>query len=338
MEIAIDDHYATQEESEPLTVAQMKHLHELKMYTLSKVVVPALAGECVTSTFVANKVRLFQFIQLILSQDQDHRLIGIDEAGTFDVNLLCAIVKQIGVALGNEVLYSSKCTVNESLVEMMFTCGRSVLVFPSDLVEPESIGRLVHWACPSTRSTDSTHSDYIWYTCGWIRSLGEMISSIRNGQLHKLRQDLLDDGPNANESFSMDHPIWIPLGGSAGDKEHARHLNELEERVFPKPVMQQPKFLKANKYVTGRTQHRTGTIHASKHLERRVVDESTQKLVSFDDWTPSATLCSAICQFQEEIQLVTPPRESLRSSSIQSEKEGENKTQKNSGASDVTAC
>ena len=316
LQIAIDEYYAKMEESEPLSAPQMKNLHDLKEYAISAVVVPILAGEYKQPIYAVNKMCLFRFLQSILAacQEQVDRINTICDGRMFEVPLLCAIVKQIGLALRNEVLYTSKNTVNESLVELMFTCGRSVLSLPAKLVDPKSIGWFVDWACPSTTSTNTLHSNYIWYVCDWLRTLGDIILYRRTSELYNIRRSSAQAMPNTSASSSMELSIWIPLGDSGDHLERARYLNELEESVFARPVIAQPKYLKANKYVTGRTQQRTATSNNTNQslVENEQPVDGRNRNIVFDEWVPSDTLRLAICQFNEKIQFATPSRDTLR--------------------------
>jgi hypothetical protein len=307
LEIAVDDYYATSEESEPSSAARVKQLLELKAYSLSAVVVPTIASEDKLTAYFANKGRLFRFIQSILSQKQDHTVNDIQKAGMFEISLLCAIVKQIGVTLRDEVLCSSKNTVNDSLIEVIFGCGRSVLTLPADVVDPKSIGLFVDWACPSTASTNTTLSDYVWYVCNWIRNVGDMILRKSHGQLNMSRLGEIHNVRNASDPSGVDSLIWIPLGESDEHFESARRLNELEKCVFPRPLIHKPKFLKANKYVTGRAV--TSNIANQSVAVSEQLSDGNNKIITFDEWVPSATLCSAVCQFNEKIQFAIPSRD-----------------------------
>ena len=313
-EIAIDDYYTTIEGSEQLSVSQVNNLRDYKVYALSAVVVPILTGEYKHPTYGVNETCLFRFMQsiLLVSQDYVDRVNNI----TFEVLLICAIVKQFGVALRNEVLCCTKITLDESLIELIFKCGRSVLTLPANLVDPKAFGWLVDWACPST-STNAIHFNYIWHVCCWIRTLGNMILYERDSHLHTLRRGSVQDLPKTIDSLSIDSPIWIPLGDLDDNLNTARYLNELEETLFARPVIVQPEYLKANKYVTGRTQQKmveSIATNQSFDTNEQLLTDGRHKIIVFDDWLPSNTLRSAICQFNEKIQFATPSRNSLHDS------------------------
>jgi hypothetical protein len=118
----------------------------------------------------------------------------------------------------------------------------------------------------------------------------------------------------------MDAPVWIPLGESDEDLERARYLNEMEETVFTRP--QQPKYLKANRYVTGRTQKRQVPVdRESQSLTEQKelwLVNGNDKIVAWDGWVLSDNLRMAILHFNETIRFATPSRNDSLPNSVES--------------------